>query len=105
MPPRTPIRIELSDAERCALEHKARAHCAPHRDVVRARIILLLAEGRTVSSVAGEVGCERRIVRKWAERFQRKRLHGLEDDARSGRPARFSPRSGSASGEARLRAA
>ena len=36
MPPRTPIRIELSDAERCELEHRSRAHCAPHREVVRA---------------------------------------------------------------------
>jgi transposase-like protein len=105
MPPRTPIWIELSDAERRELEHVARAHCAAHREVVRASIILLLADGRSVSSVARKVGRERRIVRKWAERFQRKRLLGLEDDPRSGRPARFSPRGGSASGEACLRAA
>jgi hypothetical protein len=105
MLPQTPIRIELSDAERCELEHVSRAHCAPHRDVVRATVILLLAAGRTVSAVGREVGMERRIVRKWADRFQRKRLLGLQDDPRSGRPARFSPGGDSASGEARLRAA
>ena len=87
------------------LEHRARAHCAPHREGIQATAILLLAEGRTVSAVGLEVGMERRIVRKWAERFGYKRLLGLEDDPRSGRPPRFSPRSGSLSGEAGLRAA
>jgi hypothetical protein len=103
--PQTPIRIVLSDAERCELERASRGHCTPHRDVVRATVILRLATGQTVSAVGREVGMERRIVRKWADRFQRKRLQGLQDDPRSGRPARFSPGGGSASGEARLRAA
>ena len=103
--PRTPIRIELTDVERCELEHLARAQCAPHRKVVRAQIILGLADGRTVSAVGRDVGWERRIVRKWAERFQRKRLLGLDDDPRSGRPPRFSPRSGDAPAQAGLRAA
>jgi hypothetical protein len=105
MPPRTPIQIVLSDVERCELEHRARSHCAPHREVVRATVILLLAEGRTVSAVGREVGMERRIVRKWADRFRYRRLLGLEDQPRSGRPPRFSPRSGGPSGEARVRAA
>lgn len=105
MPPRTPIRIELSDAERCELEHTARAHCAPHREVIRAKVILRLAEGHTVSAIGREVGLERRIVRKWAERFQRKRLQGLQDNPRSGRPPRFSPRGRRSSGEVGVRAA
>jgi len=66
---RTDIRIELSEVERCVLEHRARAHCVAHRDVVRATVILLLAEGLTVSAVGREVRMQRRIVRKWAERF------------------------------------
>lgn len=105
MRPQTPIRIELSDAERCALERMARAQCAPHREVVRAKVILRLAEGHTVSAIGREVGLERRIVRKWAERFQHKRLHGLSDNPRSGRPPRFSPRSSPAPGQAGVRAA
>jgi hypothetical protein len=105
MPPRTPIRIELSDAERCELERAARSQCDPHREVVRAKVILRLAEGHTVSAIGREVGLERRIVRKWAERFQRKRLQGLQDNPRSGRPPRFSPRSRSPSGEVGVRAA
>jgi hypothetical protein len=105
MGPRTPIRIELSDAERCELERLARAQCAPHREVIRAKVILRLAEGQTVSSIGREVGWERRIVRKWAERFQHKRLQGLSDSPRSGRPPRFSPRSGATPDQAGVRAA
>ena len=102
---KTPIRIELSDAERCELERTARAHCAAHREVVRAQVILRLAEGHTVSSIGREVGLERRIVRKWGERFQHKRLDGLSDTPRSGRPPRFSPHRGVASDQAGVRAA
>jgi hypothetical protein len=101
----TPIRIELSDAERCELEHRSRAHCAAHRGVVRAAVILLLAKGLSVSAVGREAGMQRRIVRKWAERFHRLRLAGLNDEPRSGRPPRFSPRGGSPACEARVRAA
>jgi len=101
----TPIRIELSDAERCELERTARAYCAAHHEVVRAKVILRLADGHTVSAISREVGLERRIVRKWGTRFQHKRLNGLSDDPRSGRPPRFSPRSGVASGQAGVRAA
>ena len=102
---RTPIQIVLSDAERCELERTARAHCAPHREVVRAKVILQLAESHTISAIAREVGLERRIVRKWGERFQHKRLQGLRDNPRSGRPPRFAPRGGGASDQAGVRAA
>jgi hypothetical protein len=37
---------------------------APHRAVVRARTILVLATGMPLSAVAREVGRGRRIVRK-----------------------------------------
>jgi hypothetical protein len=101
---KTDLRIELTDEERQELERLDRSLVAAHRAVVRARTILLLATGMTLSAVAREVGRGRRIVRKWGERFQRKRLKGLLDLHRSGRPARFSPRSGSSSGEAGVRA-
>jgi transposase-like protein len=99
------LRIELSEEEREELERLSRSHVAAHRAVVRARTILLLGAGETVSAVARQVGRGRRIVRKWGARFQKKRLRGLLDLERSGRPARFSPRGGRASGEAGLRAA
>lgn len=69
----------------------ARAMLLPHRDVVRAQTILLLADGVSQSEVGRRVGLRRRIVRKWAERFVDRGLLGLEDAPRSGRPPRFPP--------------
>ena len=99
---RTAIRIELSREEEDELTRWSRSHAVPHGLVVRAKLVLLLAAGETVSSVAREVGLERRIVGKWANRFVRQRLRGLEDAPRSGRPARFSPGDRAVPGEARL---
>lgn len=102
---KTDLRIELSEQERQELGRLGHALTAPHRAVVRARTILLLAAGMSVSAVARQVGRGRRIVRKWAVRFHKKRLRGLLDLNRSGRPRRFSPRSRRALGEAGVRAA
>jgi hypothetical protein len=101
----TDIRIELSTEERQELERLSRSLVVAHRMVERARTILLLASGASVSAVARQVGRGRRIVRKWGARFQKKRLRGLEDLAGRGRQARFSPRGGRASCEAGMRVA
>lgn len=101
---KTRIHIELNEAERAELERQARGLAIPHRAVVRAKLILRIALGGTITAVARELGCARRIVYKWGERFVRKRLDGLVDDERSGSPPRFSPRSGSSPGQAGLRA-
>ena len=99
---KTPIRIELTREERETLEQIARSLVRPHRDVVRAQIVLGLADGMTVSAVGRRVGRARRIVCKWADRFVRKRLRGLDEEARSGRPPLFSPDRHDAPGQARL---
>ena len=98
----TPLKIKLSDEERTELERLAGSQKAQHRYVVRAKTILLLSQKPNVSAVARAVGRQRRIVRKWANRFIAKRLKGLHDLPRSGRPALFSPRGSGVSGQARL---
>lgn len=87
------MRLELTDTERTDLEILARGLLFPHRMVVRAKAILSLANGETIAATAIKVGFGRRHVRRWAERFVRKRIRGLEDAPRAGRPARFSPSS------------
>lgn len=99
---KTPIKIELTRDEREILEQVSRAFAVAHRDVVRAQTILLIADGLSLSAVGRKVGLARRIVHKWADRFVRKRLRGLDDLPRSGRPPRFSPDRGDAPGEARV---
>jgi hypothetical protein len=102
---KTDLRIELTEEESQELERMSRSLASPHRVFERARTILLLGAGASVSAVARQVGRGRRIVRKWGVRFQKKRLRGLEELAGRGRQARFSPRGGCASGEAGVRAA
>src|SRR5215211_4604340 len=102
---KSPLRIELTPDERSELERRSRAFGAPYRMVVRAKVILRLADGESLGAVGRSLHMGRRHVRKWASRFVRKRVLGLEDAPRSGRPPRFSPRGGNASGQAGLRAA
>jgi hypothetical protein len=45
MPRRSPRVIELVKAEREELAARARKYTSPYRDVIRARIILLAAQG------------------------------------------------------------
>jgi transposase len=69
----------------------------------RARAILLLADGRSVSEVGRLLPMQRRHLYKWAERFRRQGIAGLQDGKRTGRPPVFSPRSRDASGQDCLR--
>lgn len=101
----SPNRIELDDEERATLEVIARAQALPHRAVVRAKLILSLADGRSVGGTAVDLGLKRDTVVRWASRFVKKRLGGLDDLARSGRPARFPPGDRDADRQARVRAA
>jgi transposase len=101
---RTPIRIELDEVTRALLEEVANAQAMPYRDVVRARIILLVAGGVPLGEIGRRFDTPRRIVRKWAERFQRLGLRGLNDASRSGRPPLFSPDRDDVPREARVRA-
>ena len=102
---KTPIQIELTLEEQTALAARTRSQRMAHRDVLRARVVLLLAEGCSVSSVARQVAKTRRVVRKWGERFVKMRLEGLHDKAGRGRVPAFSPGDRGAPGKARLRAA
>ena len=99
----TPIRVELNESEREELETMSRSHTVAHGLVVRAKIILAVAAGRSLSEVGREVRRGRRIVRKWAQRFCRKRMAGLFDEPRGGRPPRFPPCGGRTLGQAGVR--
>lgn len=93
MPRVSPDRIELSRAEREELEARARRYTAPYREVVRAKLVLLAAQGVSNDVIAARLDLPRQVVSKWRKRFRRQRLPGLEELPRGGRPARFSPQS------------
>jgi len=85
------LQIKLTAKEREELERRSRARELAYRGVVRARIILKLTAGQSLGSIGKELKMGRRHVRKWGQRFVRKRLAGLEDEPKSGRPPLFSP--------------
>lgn len=72
----------------CQLESLARSLSNPHREVMRAQIILLCVRGLSNAAIAQNVGCSERTVVKWRERFAKSpTLGSLKDRPRSGRPA------------------
>lgn len=87
---RPPKKVELTAEERAELVRRIRAPTAAQRAVLRARIILESAEGRTAVAVAKALGVHSRRVERWRSRFSKSGLAGLEDRHRSGRKAKFS---------------
>jgi transposase len=87
----SPFVVDLSDAERFELERRSRCYSLAHSDVVRARIVLLAAAGVANVDIAEELGVHVDVVSRWRKRFCQRRLAGLEDRPRSGRPRRFGP--------------
>ena len=83
----------LTSEEQSQLEARARKYTSPYRDVVRAKIVLLAAQGLSNDVIAARLDTPRQIVSKWRQRFHRHRLAGLDEEPRGGRPARFSPQS------------
>lgn len=83
--------VHVAPPVRAELEAIAACPTAAHRDVVRARTILLAAEGLGNEAIACAVGVTERTVRKWRQRFALcSTVAALQDKPRSGRPARIS---------------
>ena len=102
MPRESPFAMVLSKEERVVLEAEARRYTSPYCDVVRAKIVLLAAQGLSNDIIAARLDTPRQIVSKWRKRFALARLPGLESQPRGGRPALFSPQRRRPSKGARL---
>ena len=94
MPRRSPYKIVLSEVERGELESRARRYTSPYAEVVRAKIVLMAAEGLRNDEIAARLDTPRQVVSKWRKRFYEERLPGLADLPRGGRPPGFPPRGG-----------
>lgn len=93
MPRISPYVVVLTEKERQALDSVARRYTSPYCDVIRAKIVLLAADGLSNEVIASRLNMPRQIVSKWRKRFCLARLPGLEAQPRGGRKARFSPQS------------
>ena len=59
--------------------------------VIRARIVLMAAEGMQNKDIAEKFMLPAQIVSKWRKRYYEEGLAGLEERPRPGRPPRAGP--------------
>ena len=92
MPRKSPFQIELSPDEFAELSRRAVKYTLPYFEVVRAKMILMAANGMDNDQIAARLDTRREVVSQWRKRFFKERLAGLEERARPGRPRAFPPR-------------
>ena len=78
--------IELSEDEERELRALLRRPSVSQQQALRARIVLRAAEGATNTQIAAEAGVSLPTVGLWRRNFSQRRLDGLADAPRSGRP-------------------
>jgi transposase len=84
------VPVTLTAAERKTLKKRVRGAKTPYRDRLRAQIVLAAACGRDNARIARDLGVAVDTVRKWRGRFAARRLAGLTDLPRPGRPRQVS---------------
>lgn len=83
--------VVLREGDREELERRVRAHKASQRQVRRAQVVLMAADGVSNRQIAKAVGIDQIYVGVWRKRYVADGLKGLDDLPRSGRPRRFGP--------------
>jgi len=86
MPTPTAVEITLSDEERSVLKSWTSRRKTAQALALRARIVLAAAGQLTNAEIAELEGVSRPTVTKWRNRFAARRLDGLMDEPRPGRP-------------------
>lgn len=79
--------IELTADERAELQRRVRSATTTQRDALRARIVLLRADGRAEAEVASSTAVSVNTVSLWSRRFEAGGLDGLDDAPGRGRKA------------------
>jgi putative transposase len=90
--------VEPSPSQRADLERWQRSTTVSVGLARRARVLLLLADGRSLKDAASIAGLTVRNARKWVRRFLTQGIDGLHDQAGRGRKPVFSPLGGAVSG-------
>jgi len=89
--PRRPASLNLTAEERETLTTWSNALKLDRRYVNRARVILLVEDGHSLTEASTLTGLAMDKIVKWRARFRRDRLDGLRDKARPGRPLAVAP--------------
>jgi transposase len=83
--------VRLTASQRHRLTKTARSHTSPHRERIRAQIVLDAAGDYANAAIARRRRVSVDMVRKWRGRFAAEGMAGLGDRKRCGRPPRFTP--------------
>src|SRR5436190_1618540 len=86
MPTPAAVLVELTEEERARLEAWSRRRTTAQALALRSRIVLAAADGAANWEIAEQLGISRPTVTKWRNRFAQRRLEGLLDEPRPGRP-------------------
>jgi hypothetical protein len=84
--------LALTDEQRAQLQRWQRCATLPAALVRRARLILLLDQGQSVTAACQTAGLAPKNARRWIHRFLAHGPDGLHDRPRPGRQPVFSPR-------------
>ena len=77
MPRKSPFRIELSADEFAELNRRAAKYTLPYFEVIRAKMVLMAANGMDNDQIAARLDTRREVVSQWRKRFFKERLAGL----------------------------
>jgi DNA-directed RNA polymerase specialized sigma24 family protein len=69
--------VVISEIERRELRLRAGQYTRPYREVIRAKLVLLAAEGLSDVEIAARLDCTDRMVSKWRRRFRAEGLAGF----------------------------
>ena len=69
--------LTLTTDERTELQRRVRSLKIRSEDARRARVILMLAEGESYSTIEAAIPCYRDYINRWRRRFLASRLEGL----------------------------
>jgi hypothetical protein len=101
----TSVVIDITPEQRQVLTGWQRATTVRAGLAKRGRIILMRADGASISHISRAVDIRRRFIYKWLARFRTDGIDGLYDKAGQGRKPFFSTARRHASGADGLRAA
>lgn len=88
---RPPKTIVLREGDDARLRRLVRSPTTAQALAVRARIILGMADGETVTEVAERLGVTAGTAYRWSRRYESHGFEGLSDMPRSGRPPAIEP--------------